>query len=329
MLLKNLHHCLFAVCLLTVTLLFTPQTAFSQTEKLGIVKYTPPTGWAKTLKENIVAFSAVNQKTGGFCIITLYGVTPGTGSPQSDFRREWNNLVVKPLNAETDPKTESDVKDDWSATIAGTSIDFNGGKALAILTVISKSDRTASILAVFNEPSYAATLAAFNNSIEFDRTVADAPTSAEPQLKDGKLVIPMPTRQLTISDIVGEWGETTGLNTRYVERYTGTYAGFESLHFRNKMTITADGGYANDFFAISNGRKVSENTSGQVTIVGRVLSIRQRNTAKYVIRGWLELPDMTVLTVCGPWYGDDVIPEAIFSNPDQGSNLDKNWIRKK
>jgi hypothetical protein len=60
-----------------------------------------------------------------------------------------------------------------------------------------------------------------------------------------------------------------------------------------------------------------------------VISIRQTNTAKYVIRGWLELPDMTVLEVCGPWYDDDVIPQEIFNNPNQGANLNKKWVRKK
>jgi hypothetical protein len=50
---------------------------------------------------------------------------------------------------------------------------------------------------------------------------------------------------------------------------------------------------------------------------------------KYVIRGWLELPDMTILEVCGPWYNDDVIPAEIFSNPNQGANLNSKWVRKK
>jgi hypothetical protein len=333
--LRSNHTYLFVLLAATLfCFLSVPQT-FGQSEKLGAVGFTSPKGFTKTLKENVVAFSSYDQSTGKFCIITLYGVTPGTGSPQGDFNREWNNLVVKTLNAETNPKTESEVEDGWTATGAGTNVDFNGGKALAILTVMTNGDRTASILAVFNEPSYAAPLAAFNSSIQFDKSMAAAtpasaaPASAAPQLQNGKLVIPMPTRQLTIADIAGEWGETAGLNTRYVDRYTGTYAGFESLHFRNKMTFTASGGYANDFFAISNGRKISEDTFGRVAIVGRVLSITQKSTAKYVIRGWLELPDMTVLTVCGPWYDDDKIPEAIFSNPDQGANLDKNWIRKR
>ena len=53
--------------------LFTTQTVFGQTEKLGIVQYTPPKGMNKLPKENLVVFSELNQTTGAYCVITLYG----------------------------------------------------------------------------------------------------------------------------------------------------------------------------------------------------------------------------------------------------------------
>jgi hypothetical protein len=74
---------------------------------------------------------------------------------------------------------------------------------------------------------------------------------------------------------------------------------------------------------------IKEKTDGSVSINGRVLMIKNRNLSKYVIRGWLELPNMTIMEVCGPWYNDDVIPNEIFTNPAQGANLDKKWARKK
>ncbi len=67
---------ILGLIILTAIGLFIPPTGFGQMEKLGIVSYTAPKGWTKTPKENIVAFSEVNQTTGGFCIITLYGATP-------------------------------------------------------------------------------------------------------------------------------------------------------------------------------------------------------------------------------------------------------------
>jgi hypothetical protein len=155
-----------------------PQAISGQTEKLGVVNYTPPKGWAKTAKENIVAFSQVDQTTGAFCIITLYGATPGTGSPEGDFKREWDNLMVKTLNAEPNPKTETVTDKGWTATAGGAAVDFQGSKSLAALTVISGGGVTVSVLAVLNDESYAAQLAAFNSSIEMDKAVAEVPATS-------------------------------------------------------------------------------------------------------------------------------------------------------
>ena len=130
----------FSVLVLTAFGLLIPQIVFCQTEKLGIVKYTPPKNWTKTEKENIVAFSEVKQ-TDSFCIITLYGATPGTGDAKKDFKREWDNLVVKTLNAQANPETEAVPENGWTTIAGGAPIDFNGSKAFAFLTVFSGSGR--------------------------------------------------------------------------------------------------------------------------------------------------------------------------------------------
>lgn len=323
----------FAISLSLCLLATSP--ALGQKESLGTVGYTAPKDWNKTAKENIVAFTKVDQKTGAFCIITLYGATPGTGKPETDFKREWANLVLKNMKAEADPKTEAAVENGWTITGGGSAVDSDAGKAFALLTVITGGGRTVSILGVFNDQAFMPQLAAFSDSIDLGKAVAEtaspaAPApAAPPRTEDGRLVIPPINRQLTLSDLAGEWGENAGITTTYVDRYTGTYAGFESLHFTDKMTITAQGKYYSDFFALQNGRKIKEMTAGTISISGRVISITQKNTAKYVVRGWLELPDITIIEVCGPWYDDDVIPAAIFTNPDQGANLDKKWVRKR
>ncbi len=96
------------------------------------------------------------------------------------------------------------------------------------------------------------------------------------------------------------------------------------------MKIDKNGGYTNDFFEVRNGKALRDITTGTVTIVGRILSIkRQKSTSVYFVRGWLELPDMTVLKVVGPWNNAQDIPENIFTNPEQGENLAEKWVRKK
>lgn len=166
---------LFGLFVTLILPLSIPQTVFSQTEKLGIVKYTPPKGWNKTVKENIVAFSNLDEATGHFCIITLYGATNSTGNPESDFKREWNNLVIKPLKAEANPETATEVSNGWTAIAGGAAVQLESGKAAAFLTVISGGGKTVSILGLFNDQSYAGHLAAFGTGIDLGKVAQEAP----------------------------------------------------------------------------------------------------------------------------------------------------------
>jgi hypothetical protein len=200
-----------------------PQTAFGQTEKLGIVKYTPPKGWTKTTKENVVIFSVLNQATGGYCFITLYGATPGTGNPQKDFAREWNNRVVEPFGAEASPKTEAESADGWTGIAGGSAIEFQGAKSTAFLTVYSRGEITFSVLGISNDESYLARLVAFVSAIEIDKTVAD---NAAPRPAESSAPSPATSTTMHVAALVREF-ETNEVraNQTYIGRrvrVTGT-----------------------------------------------------------------------------------------------------------
>ena len=126
--------------------------------------------------------------------------------------------------------------------------------------MVSGFGKTVSVLGVLNDESYLAPLQAFFEKMDIDKshtpTANTAPAKAPALQYDDSvhLIIPLPTRQLTMADLAGEWGESEGINVRYVDRYTGTYAGTDSLHYKSKMTLTAEGGYFDDFYAIQNGR---------------------------------------------------------------------------
>ena len=104
---------------------------------------------------------------------------PGTGNPEKDFKREWNNLVVEPFKAEPNPATETEAEDGWTAIGGGTAIQFQGTQSAAFLTVISGGGKTISILSVFNKGSYAAQVAAFASKIELGKAVAEIPTQPD------------------------------------------------------------------------------------------------------------------------------------------------------
>jgi hypothetical protein len=58
-----------------------------------------------------------------------------------------------------------------------------------------------------------------------------------------------------------------------------------------------------------------------------VLEIRKPNVQLFVLRGWEEMTDMTVMTLNGPWY--DGVPADVLANPAIGVNLDQQWVRRR
>ncbi|CAN5457321.1 hypothetical protein BH10ACI3_BH10ACI3_28240 [soil metagenome] len=342
----------FSVLLLSAFGLLTAQTIYSQTEKLGIVKYTPPPVMTKTIKENVVLFSEFNQATGKYCLITVYGATPGTGNAKTDFVREWTNLVVKQMKTEdANPKTDTSAADGWTILAAGSSVESEVGKALAFLTVISGTGRTVSILAVFNDPAYVKQVDTFIGGIDLDKpaaaannsTAASGPTSASgaPAFdSNGDLIIPQPSRQLTTADIAGVWIDGPNrMTTEYVYSGSGHGAGRDTTAFQVKTTFNSNGTYSSFFNSVRKKYDTEGDTKvGSYSIVGRLLSIqgtgyegRGTVTTKWVIRGWIELPSMTVLKLAGPWYDNAEIPERNFTDfgPESRFLSTTKWVRAK
>ena len=199
---------ILGLVILTAIGLFIPQTGFGQSQKLGVVNYTPPKDWAKTPKSNIVAFTDINQSTGHFCIITLYGATIGTGNAKSDFAREWKNLVAQPFQAEANPDTETSLEDGWTITAGGSIIEFQGSKSMAFLTVYSGFDKTVSILGVFNDQAFLPQLTAFISSVNIEKsapvTNQDVQSNQPPSVYvNGRLAIQQATHPVRFGRQLG------------------------------------------------------------------------------------------------------------------------------
>lgn len=331
---------------------FSVQMAVCQAEKLGIVHYTQPPGMMKTLKENVVTFSQFDQETGKYCIITVYGATKWTGTPNGDFKREWANLVVKQMTTEeANPKTDTQEAEGWTVISGGSSVESGAGKALAFLNVISGNGRTISILSVFNDPAYVKQVDTFISGIDLDKpapigndsaTAAGSASASDAAAFDagGDLIIPQPSRQLTTADLAGVWIDGPNrMTTDYVYSGSGHGAGRDTTAFQVKTTFNNNGTYISFFNSVRKKYETESDTkTGPYSIIGRLLSIqgigyegRGTVTTKWVIRGWIELPSMTVLQLAGPWYDNAEIPEVNFTDfsPESKYRGVTKWIRLK
>ncbi len=152
--------------------LYIPQTAFSQTEKLGIVSYTPPQVWtktrpkgAKTTQENLVQYIHINKTTATFCVVTLYGATNGTGNPDKDFDSEWNILAVKPFKAAANPPRIPVLSiEGWTIIAGGSEIKLKGRNTKILLNVFSGFGIAFSVLTISDDKSYKPQVQAFIES---------------------------------------------------------------------------------------------------------------------------------------------------------------------
>ena len=196
------------------------QAIFCQTEKLDIIEYTPPTGWAKTPKDGLMVYSDSDKSSGAFCLLTVYPSIASADDPNKDFVNAWKERVVTPFKAEANPKTETQTQDGWTSVSTATNIESDGITSAVMMTVVSGYGRTASILAILNNQKYLPQIDAFMSGIKMNKANAMADAKPRP-------ITPIsPTSPAANSydpaSLVGRWG--TGSAADMVSGNTITYA---------------------------------------------------------------------------------------------------------
>ncbi len=295
-----------------------------------MLSYTPPPGFHVVQKpDGGGRVELTKSSRTNYCLIAIYSSTPAGNNLEASFASEWQAVMLKTISAVAAPSPQ--VKNLGNARAAvGRATSTTGGQPVsAMLVVLDAGARVLSMIVLTptlaGYDAYAADVEGMLSTLSVQRVNA---SNKIPPTGGGRLVIPPPDRNLTMADLAGEWGHNDGITTTYVDRSTGVYTGSESLHFTDKWTFSKDGEISLDFFAIRNGKKIVEKSNGTATLGGGLLVIRMSNMQRFVFRGWLDLPDMTIMKLNGPWYADP-IPSNILSNPEQGVNLDQTWVRKK
>ena len=297
---------------------------------LDLVTFIAPAGWTVQEKTGGIGAHVVLTRVGtsSYGMVVIYPGTTASADLGASFAAEWTSVALQTIDAVPAPTHALRTVGGVRAAVGTATSKAQGQPVMCTLIVL---DAGASVLSMLVLSSSAAAFKNYNadvqgllSSLVVRRVGAPVPPSVGAGA--GKLVVPPPTRPMVIADLAGEWGRNDGINTTYVNRDTGRYAGSDSIHFTEKWVITDAGAISLDFFAIQNGKKIVEKSAGLVTLsAAGILVIRMANEQRYVLRGWLAGPDFTVMKVNGPWY--DSIPEDILSNREQGTNLDKSWVR--
>lgn len=148
-------------------------SGFSQQETFDLITYTPPKGWKKEFKENVVGYSNVDNAKKTWCRISVYRSTASKGTIDQDFISEWNDLVAKPYQINKAPQT-STTQDaaGWKIKGGSGTFVFNNSDAAVLLTTMSDNSRVVSITAMTNSQDYMPDIEKFVETVSLKKSTA-------------------------------------------------------------------------------------------------------------------------------------------------------------
>jgi hypothetical protein len=237
-------------------------TVFAQKETFDLIIYTPPKGWTKEEKQNVIVYTKVDKKKKTWCQIGVYRSTASKGNIEDDLQSEWNETAAKQYSiTDSMQPTETEEADGWKVKTASGKFMFNNQPAAVLLTTFSGYDRCTSIIATTNSKVYLETIQNFVGGIDIKKPEASTQQS---------IVGPTP--------VTGSWGKSNAVSQ--VNNRFGNYS-----YNKQQYTFNEDGTYL--FLAKTYDEQLSETylikETGNFSIDGNTISITPKSS---VIETW-------------------------------------------
>lgn len=144
-----------------------PYSLLAQKETFDLVTYTPPQGWEKQIKENLMLYTITDKKNNSWCQVGIVKSTNSKGSIEADFKSEWNELAVKNYNPTGEPQSgEVEEADGWKIKTGTGKFVFKNKDAVVMLITASGYQRCMSIIVITNSENYNAAITKTLESVE-------------------------------------------------------------------------------------------------------------------------------------------------------------------
>jgi hypothetical protein len=151
--------------------LFLSNRMYAQTENFDIATFTVPQGWQRTDSTGIVSFHDARTDNGltSFCQINLHVSRKSSGNATKDFTTSWNELIVKPTNIKTKPKTQTEKTDDgWTVVSGSVNITTQGITFTCMLITTTGFNKTMSILVQVAGNQYTSIIQSFLQTLSLN-----------------------------------------------------------------------------------------------------------------------------------------------------------------
>lgn len=194
-------------------------SSFAQKQTFDIVSYIPPKNWTENRGNSNISYSRVEN--GSWAQIVIYNSTASTGAIESDFDKEWNELVVANKNISSPQKTKPQSQDGWTVMNGSGSWQYNASKVASMLTVYSNDTICVALLCNATAMPYLKEYELMLGTIDFDINKINNEnnsTGASSQNQTNNLTVVG-----TWDQYVNERGTTGYFRSEYVIKADGTY----------------------------------------------------------------------------------------------------------
>lgn len=300
-----------------ISILFAMLTAnlFAQKQSFDIVSYTAPTDWTLKQGNDNVSYSRIDGAS--WAQIAIYQHRNCEGDIQTDFYKDWNELVAANKTISSPEKTEPKTAEGWTVMSGSGVWQYNGANVASVLTVYSNNKICVAVLCNATAQPYLKNYKDLISSLDLDATSVNntnASTNIETQTNANT--------NTNHTSIVGLWTnyilETTGYNVGGMPQYTAGYLRKEyqfnadgSYTFRNKQWLTKAADitflYETGTYTVSGNQLTITPASGKGGFWAKTNSSKEWGKLKKYTDYNLEKATYTFEIINDPTYGNGII----------------------
>lgn len=238
----------FSVHLMVFTL-----TTFAQKKTFDIVTYTAPKNWTEQKGNGSISYSRIDGAS--WAQIAIYEHRNSEGDIQSDFDKDWKELVAGDRTISSQEKTKPQTEEGWTVMSGSGVWQYNGTNVASILTVYSNKKSCVAVLCNSTAQPYLKEYQTLISTIDL-KTVANAFELENESQANTNTTSPKSDKTIN-SSVLGLW-------VFYNTETNGNYAQLTGGYMRREYVFKADGTYTfrakdwmvfvkNIFFAYESG----------------------------------------------------------------------------
>lgn len=224
---KTFRKLILIAIILTITFY-----SYSQQKVYDIVTYNAPAGWMEKPGEGNISYSKIDGKN--WAQIAIYQYRNSEGDIETDFTKDWNEVVATGKSISGPEKTVPQFQNGWSIMSGSGLWQYNGSNVATMLTVYSNKEVCVAIMCNSTAKPYLKAYQALIDSLDIDAEKAK-PVNVKKDPINSNTEKENPDN----NSLVGIWAynllETSG--------YANGMPMYSAGYFRREYTFNADGTY--------------------------------------------------------------------------------------